>query len=276
MHSINNEGWAQHIDEMRVLLNNGADVNARDNDDNTALIDAVKFKSLDTVQLLMKYGADINAKDNNGRTALMKLMQRDVFYQTKLEIIKLLLENGADTTIQDNDGKTALMYAILSATRYSKKYWTFHRNASRKEKLEIETSIIKTVINSSDVDIQDNQGRTALMNVITHRLPFENMTNIELLLKAGTDINARDNEGNTALILILKLIIPPSNIRYALIKLLLDAGANRDLRDKSGNLAFHYALKCIAFFSEKELSPYKGDAAELAEKGTLAQVKEAL
>ena len=369
-------------DVIRLFLKAGADINARDNEGNTAIILAAKKNYPNIIKLLLENGADINARNLNGRTALMEIIQRDVFYETKLEIIKLLLETGADTTIQDNDGRTALMYAILSATQYSKD-WRFHNNTP-EEKLRIETSIIKTVMNSFDiniqdnegktalmlpilnhsgfltfgeilinggasVDIQDNQGRNALMNVITHRFSFENMTNIELLLKAGTDINARDNDGktalmlaaeknyfdviklliengadinakdnygktalihtmynltqgnekavieniklfiqsgadinaqdndgNTALILIPKLIIPPYKIRDALIKLLLDTGANRDLRDKSGNLAFHYALKCIAFFSGKELSPYKGDVVGLAEKGTLAQVKEAL
>lgn len=55
------------------------------------------------VKLLINHGADINAKNERGETPL-HLATRYCFNK----IVKLLLENGADPNIKDNEGKTPL------------------------------------------------------------------------------------------------------------------------------------------------------------------------
>ncbi len=67
----------------------------------------VKANNYDSVKILIEKGADVNAKDNKGLTPLMYAAE----YDTKGTIINLLLENGADFNAKDNDGKTALEYA---------------------------------------------------------------------------------------------------------------------------------------------------------------------
>ena len=52
--------------------------------------------------MLLDYGADINAKDKNGATALMAASEA-----RNAELVKLLLDHGADVNIQDKQGKTA-------------------------------------------------------------------------------------------------------------------------------------------------------------------------
>lgn len=52
------------------LLNFGADVNARSNNNSTALMFASRNNYLDIVKLLVKNGADINAKNDKGSTAI--------------------------------------------------------------------------------------------------------------------------------------------------------------------------------------------------------------
>ena len=55
---------------------------------------------------LIENGANLNATNNNGTTALTFATQYN-----KVDIVKLLLEQKADATIKDNDNKTALDYA---------------------------------------------------------------------------------------------------------------------------------------------------------------------
>jgi len=82
---------------IRILLNKGANPNIRENKSGeTPLMKAIKAKSfkkenkIDIVQLFILAGANVNAQDNNGNTAL-SLAQKI----GNPEIIQLLIEAGA-------------------------------------------------------------------------------------------------------------------------------------------------------------------------------------
>lgn len=83
---------------VRLLLEAGADVDAKDEDGNTALIEA--GWDADAALLLIKAGADVNAQNVAGITPLINAPSADV--------VRVLLENGADVSARDKDGKTAL------------------------------------------------------------------------------------------------------------------------------------------------------------------------
>ncbi len=75
----------------RRLIDHGADVNARDNRGNTALILASQSGSTDLFHLLVAEGADINAANMEGRTALTEAMSKG--HGT---IVAELITSGAD------------------------------------------------------------------------------------------------------------------------------------------------------------------------------------
>jgi ankyrin repeat protein len=93
------------LEICKLLINHGADVNAQDKYGFTALWDAITYDNLEISKLLINHGADVNAKDNDGRTALMHAAFDD------LEICKLLINHGADVNAKDNVGYTAYDYA---------------------------------------------------------------------------------------------------------------------------------------------------------------------
>jgi hypothetical protein len=96
------------LSDVQAALANGADVNAKDNQEGAT---ALKYASLenrtDIAKLLLDRGADINAKDKYGATALMSAS----IGNSRREVLKLLLDRGADVNAKDNKGYTALNHA---------------------------------------------------------------------------------------------------------------------------------------------------------------------
>ena len=92
------------IKRVKLVLNQGANINARTSSGDTALIiTGWKTKNLKLVRYLVDNGANMNIANNNGDTPLM-----DAAYLGKTSILAFLLESGADTTLTNRRGKTAL------------------------------------------------------------------------------------------------------------------------------------------------------------------------
>jgi len=94
------------IKKVTLLLENGADVNTKDNDGWTPLMHAAEKGHKEVVELLIEKGADVNIQDEDGWTALMFASQNG-----HKEVVELLIEKGADVNAKDYFGLTALMFA---------------------------------------------------------------------------------------------------------------------------------------------------------------------
>ena len=100
--------WDGNIERVKRLIDNGADVNFRDDYDYTPLHWAVREGYMDIVQLLVANGADINAIGMyrwGGKTPL----HQAVIYGHKA-IEKYLIAHGADVNIRDSSGLRPLDY----------------------------------------------------------------------------------------------------------------------------------------------------------------------
>ena len=90
---------------IKSLLDEGADINAKDNG-LTLLMKAATEGYLKTAKLLIDKKADIDAKTNEGSTALMAASMAGY-----TKIVELLVNAGANTKVKNNMGYTAEMYA---------------------------------------------------------------------------------------------------------------------------------------------------------------------
>ena len=132
-------------EEVRRLLGLKANVNAKDQNDNTPLMFASEDGHLDIVNLLLlEEGVDINAKNKEGQTPLALavlngrkdvvkrlLLEKDIDVNAKLnehwgettilmmavtkdypDIVEMLLKKGANVNATDGDGKTAWFLAL--------------------------------------------------------------------------------------------------------------------------------------------------------------------
>lgn len=99
-------------DSVKLLIEQGANVNHQEKYEYTALAYAISFKQTDTVKLLINAGADVSLKDRYNSDALHYAKQ------TKMpELIKIIedaMNKSTEYTCRDTDGK---VYPELSPKR---------------------------------------------------------------------------------------------------------------------------------------------------------------
>ena len=195
---------------FKLLLEKGADVNARDDTGQTACIHAAIKGDRIKIAGLLEYKADINIKDIFKTTALMySLKKNNGAYD-------YIFDNGGEYNDADISGKTALMYACLSKHE------------------DIDEFIIKLINKGADLNAKDSSNKTALM----YTLAADYRPNIiKLFLEKGADVNDKDVNDNTIL---MKLISIP-DIDIDIIKLILKKGVDVNLKNYEGKTALIYA-----------------------------------
>ena len=121
IHAKDKDGWTPLHSAAKenasataeVLLNQGADIHAKDKFGWTPLhLAATKENASATAEVLLNQGADIHAKDKFGWTPLHSAASNNSY-----ETAKLLLNKGANVNAKDNNGWTPL-------------YWAARKNAS--------------------------------------------------------------------------------------------------------------------------------------------------
>lgn len=167
---------ANNLSAAYGLLKNGANVNATTkNTKDTPLTCAVSSdeEKLAMVNLLLDHGADIDARTVSGSHALICAA---VYGQA--DIIELLLERGSNADIRNNTGNTALhcaaYYGKLDAVnRMAGKWidisavndrgWTPLMEASYGFKYTDCVGVVRQLLElGADLEIKDKEGKTAL------------------------------------------------------------------------------------------------------------------
>ncbi|KAA0147684.1 hypothetical protein FNF29_07236 [Cafeteria roenbergensis] len=152
-----------HAESMRVLLNRGADLEAKNKDGRTALMwAAFSGKSL-IMALLLDRGAALEAKDKNDSTALMWAA-----HHVKVEALALLLDRGAGLACKNKNGWTALLWAAWNG------------------KVE---AVALLLDRGADLDAKNNGDTTALMMAAQNGKGGV----MASLLERGADLEVKDN-----------------------------------------------------------------------------------
>lgn len=96
---------------VELTLAAGADLKSTNRYGGTGLIPACHYGHLETVKLLLTTKIDVNHVNNLGWTALLEAVILGNGGPTHVEIVHLLLAHGADPKIADREGITALQHA---------------------------------------------------------------------------------------------------------------------------------------------------------------------
>ena len=94
---------------VKALLDAGADVNlpSRETMKVTPLASAAAAKQTDIARVLIANGANVNARAASGQIPL-----HEASANGNLELVKLLIDSGANVNAKTDDGKTPLDFAI--------------------------------------------------------------------------------------------------------------------------------------------------------------------
>ena len=96
--------------EVASFLDSGVTVDCSDDRGRTPLMVACWAGRLEVVELLLQRGADVNARNSSGTTAFM-YAKSTALGNGSSAIMQCLVDHGADISARDNYGKTALQYA---------------------------------------------------------------------------------------------------------------------------------------------------------------------
>ena len=105
--------YGNHMELVKLLVKNGANVNARDSDyDQTPIFYAVQRQNMEMVEFLVGNDARINLINNQGRPLAQYAVNRET--GDRISIIRYLLEQGIDPEIPNKWGETLIVSALIS------------------------------------------------------------------------------------------------------------------------------------------------------------------
>lgn len=255
---LNRAVHLRNVDAIRTLIRVGAEINARDEDGRTALINAAdySYESLPLAKILVEAGAEINAQDLNGSTALLyavgageniyiyliaqgadvNLATRDGFTplmkaakECALDRMRLLIERGADVCARMKDGGTAVH---LAAGNTPRAWDEGGETVMHRDQLEMITLLQEK---GADLEARTAEGRSAL-----HFAAESGYASVlQLLLEKALDPGAKDKNGDTALHCAVRSRWPE---KLEKVKLLVRAGVNVANKDGDTPLLLAVAM----------------------------------
>ena len=167
--------WAcqeDHSDVVQLLIDAGADIDAKDEEGRSPLLLDRKDGSHETLRMLVKAGADVRVADNKGLTCLTLASRRG-----RTETVRTLLcMPEVDVNQSNNMGSTSLHCAVL----------------------EKHADVVHVLIDAgADIETKDEKGRSPLHCACRSG----KLAVVKMLVKAGAGVRVTDNIGDTCLTL---------------------------------------------------------------------------
>ncbi|HEY7211700.1 MAG TPA: ankyrin repeat domain-containing protein [Bryobacteraceae bacterium] len=241
---------------MQQLVAAGADVNAKNTFDATALMWCTN--QFDKVKLLTDSGADVNARSNRGRTVLLVAASHD----SNARVIRLLLSKGADPlTAADKTNNTPLLASAYANDTESIKIFLEKgadvnaRNIAGLNALMFAAShgnveIVRALL-ARGANVNEQSGPTIAppvrhgliavgkLSPLMLAVTSGSAETVRLLLQAGADVNAKDVRGMTPLM----LAIATDHPNDVIVGMLLAKGPAMDAKSNANETALAWSAK---------------------------------
>ena len=201
-----------HKELVELFLQNGIDVNARNNKNDTPVLWAARGDHVDTVRLLIRHGADLQLENDKGSTPLYWAVRYGF-----AELVRVLLDEGRADVGQRR--KLGLITPIVLAAALG------------------HTKIVTDLLDhGAEVGTTISNGMTALMAAASEG----NDDVVGVLLDADggkEELDRVDASGNTALLYAARA----GNV--STMYMLVNHGALIDVQNRLGETVWHHAIR---------------------------------
>ncbi len=196
---------------LELVLASGVDINAKDDEYNTALVLAAANRNYEVIgTTLDKYpDCDVNVKGSEGKTVLHWLALRGNLTM----LLRLLNVNSCDMNQRDEDGKTALLIC------------------AENKRVQCFTELIDR---GADVNLSDSSRVTPLHYMAEAGLQYC----VDQALRAGAHMDTREEAGGST-----ALTQAARGGHVKVMRMLLDAQCDVTLAEEDGKTALWYAAQ---------------------------------
>ena len=227
----------RNVHATNVFLNAGADPNIADDSSNTCVHNSVlEGCSKEVLQTLVHHGADVNAKNKWDETALMIACRKGNEDSTIV-----LMNAGTDPNITSVDGFTCLYFAVDGGCSKEIMLALVKKGANVNGDLALQkacfmgnANAINVLLNAGAIpNIINHTGNTCLHYAVLGDCSKESLQEI---IDCGAHVNATNEWHETA------LLIDCSKRKVFATNVLLNAGTDPNIADDLGNTCVHNAV----------------------------------
>ena len=230
---LGNAAQYGHDEIVKILLDNGADVNNADGHGRcyTPLMRAAMDGNLSTAKILLDNGADLDLRDSEGQTASHWAFEYP-------DVLSELLVRGAQENIENDDGETPLQDVEKRGFYENiKMFSAWHSPESRKEILfeacqEGKTRLVRGLLMAGS----GHEHISSHNDQAIHRAARTgHVDTVRVLVEAGAEIESKEKMGKTS------LIKAAEEGHLSTVKYMLDVGAEINAKDNQGRTALYRA-----------------------------------
>lgn len=233
------------LEVSKKVLINGLDINAIDDNNESALFRAIRVSDIELVSFLLEAGVDPNIQNNYSQTVLFETAYQGI---DSIDILLLLLKYNADPTISNNQNQT--LYEVLNNIilhTHGKKTLDDKFILSKISKEGQYILVLKELLedNKKDLNFLDSTGNPLFFNpLLNDHFPL-----FKLYIKNGLDIQNTNSHNHNVFFEYVLTVFKDDNLDVDFqnnVSMLISSKLDQNYQDDTGYTIVHKILgtKC--------------------------------